>query len=104
MTRTRARVTVRLKPAILDPQGRAVQATLRRLGYDDVDGVRIGKIVEFELPGPPGDAAYATVRRIAEQVLAQPVMEDVEIDLEAVPDDADPSFSDAVAAQAADDG
>lgn len=82
MSRTRARVTVRLKAAILDPQGRAVQATLHRLGHDDVDELRVGKIVEFTLDGAPADAD-AEVRRIADEVLSNPVMEDVEIEIEA---------------------
>jgi len=80
-SRTRARVTVRLKPAILDPQGRAVQATLTRLGHHGVDELRVGKVVEFTIDGAP-EEAEAEVRRIAEEVLANPVMEDVEIALE----------------------
>ncbi len=85
MSRTRARVTVRLKPAILDPQGRAVQATLQRLGHDDVADLRVGKIVEFTVAGDPA-TAEAKVRALAEDVLANPVMEDVEIALEPVAD------------------
>lgn len=89
--RSRARVTVRLKPAILDPQGRAVQATLRRLGHEGVAELRVAKVVEFTIDGAP-DEAEAEVRRIAEEVLANPVMEDVEIALEPAdassPDDA----------------
>lgn len=81
MSRTRAHVTVRLKAAILDPQGRAVQATLHRLGHEDVDDLRVGKVIEFTLDGAPADAE-AKVRRIAEEVLSNPVMEDVEIELE----------------------
>ena len=80
MTRTRARVTVRLKPAILDPQGRAVQATLHRLGHEDVDDLRVGKTIEFTIDGPPEEAG-ATVRKLADEVLSNPVMEDVEIEL-----------------------
>lgn len=88
MTRTRARVTVRLKASILDPQGRAVQATLHRLGHDDVEGLRVGKVVEFLVAGPP-EEAEPTVRRIAEEVLANPVMEHVEIELEPADGDAE---------------
>lgn len=90
MRRTRARVTVRLKAAILDPQGRAVQATLHRLGHDDVADLRVGKIIEFTLDGTPDDAA-AKVQRLADEVLSNPVMEDVEIELEV--DDSDPTAS-----------
>jgi phosphoribosylformylglycinamidine synthase len=86
MSRTRARVTVRLKPAILDPQGRAVQATLHRLGHGDVADLRVGKIVEFTVDGDPA-TAEGKVRALAEDVLANPVMEDVEIALEPVGDD-----------------
>lgn len=85
MSRTRARVTVRLKPAILDPQGRAVQATLHRLGHDDVADLRVGKIIEFTVAGSP-DETGAVVRAMAEDVLSNPVMEDVEIELESVPE------------------
>lgn len=88
MTRTRARVTVRLKASILDPQGRAVQATLHRLGYDDVEGLRVGKVVEFLVEGSP-EEAEPIVRRIAEEVLANPVMEDAEIVLEPVDEEAE---------------
>lgn len=77
---TRARVTVRLKSAILDPQGRAVQATLHRLGHSDVADLRIGKVIEFRVDGPPAEADEK-VRRIAEEVLANPVMEEFEISL-----------------------
>lgn len=90
MSRTRARVTVRLKAAILDPQGRAVEATLHRLGHDDVADLRVGKIIEFTLDGDPAEAV-AKVQRLADDVLANPVMEDVEIDVEV--DDTDPPAS-----------
>lgn len=81
MSAYRARVTVRLRPAILDPQGRAVAATLERLGFQGLGDVRIGKVVEFQVRGTRQEA-LAQVRRMAEEVLANPVMEDVEIELE----------------------
>ncbi len=83
-TSTLARVTVRLKRAILDPQGRAVQGTLHRLGHDAVEGLRVGKVIEFTLPGTP-EEVRAQVDAIAADVLANPVMEDVEVTLEPVP-------------------
>lgn len=105
MSRTRARVTVRLKAAILDPQGRAVEATLRRLGHDGVADVRIGKVIEFTVPGSP-DEVEASVRRMVDEVLANPVMEEAEIAL--APDDAadhgaDHGADDDTADDAADD-
>lgn len=81
MSRTRVRVNIRLKPALLDPQGRAVQATLHRLGHTNVSDVRVGKIVEFTFAGDAEEARVATATMI-ERLLANPVMEDATIDVE----------------------
>lgn len=86
----RARVTVRLKRAILDPQGRAVAATLARLGFDDIGDLRVGKVIEFRVHGSR-DEALERVRRMADEVLANPVMEDVEIVLEPISDEDAPA-------------
>lgn len=98
----RARVTVRLKPAILDPQGRAVEATLGRLGFEGVSALRVGKIVEFTVRGSR-EEALERVRRMADEVLANPVMEEVEIELEAADEAADEAYDAAVAAGDADE-
>ena len=52
-------ITVVLKQDILDPQGRAVMNSLQGLGYDEVQGVRIGKSIEIELNGISPDEADA---------------------------------------------
>lgn len=77
----RARVTVRLKAAILDPQGRAVAATLRRLGYEGLQDLRVGKVIEFTVAGSRTEA-WAQVRRMTDEILANPVIEEAEIELE----------------------
>jgi phosphoribosylformylglycinamidine synthase len=69
-------VDVTLKPEILDPQGQAIQSALGRLGYSGVTGVRQGKHFELELDPSVDDA---TVARIAETLLANPVIEDFTI-------------------------
>ncbi|MFO7545681.1 MAG: phosphoribosylaminoimidazolesuccinocarboxamide synthase [Trueperaceae bacterium] len=69
-------VEVMLKRSILDPQGRAVEATLKRLGHDNVSGLRIGKRIELTLDGAAA-AVEAQLADIAEHVLSNPVMEDV---------------------------
>ncbi len=79
--RYRAVVDVLLKRSILDPQGRAVEATLRRLGNDNVSDVRVGKRIELVLEGERAEVERQ-VREIAEKVLSNPVMEDVEVSLE----------------------
>ena len=62
------------KPSIRDPQGAAVERSLPGLGYDGVTGVRIGTHVELHIPD---DADVATVvRGLAEELLANPVIED----------------------------
>lgn len=78
-----ATVHVTLRRAILDPQGRAVQATLERLGNDNVRDVRVGKRIELTLSGERADVE-AQLARIATTLLSNPVMEDVTVDIDEV--------------------
>jgi phosphoribosylformylglycinamidine synthase len=72
----KAVVNVMIKPSILDPQGRAVEATLKRLGHTQLSEVRIGKHIELTMQGERA-AVEAELKTIAETVLSNPVMEDV---------------------------
>lgn len=74
-----ARVVVEVmpKPEILDPQGKAVAGALPRLGFTGFAGVRQGKRFELEVDGEPSDEALAGARKVAEEVLSNPVIEDV---------------------------
>ncbi|MEI4270366.1 phosphoribosylformylglycinamidine synthase subunit PurS [Klenkia sp. LSe6-5] len=74
-------VDVVLKPEISDPQGQAVLGALGRLGHRGVTGVRQGKHFVLDVEGTPDEAE---LREIAENLLANPVIEDVELHLEAV--------------------
>jgi phosphoribosylformylglycinamidine synthase subunit PurS len=76
-------VDVMLKPEILDPQGQAVNRALPRLGFDGVLDVRQGKRFEVELEGPADDAALARVREMAETLLANTVIEEYRVRVEA---------------------
>jgi len=69
-------VDVMPKPEILDPQGKAVQGALPRLGFTGVSEVRQGKRFEIELEGEVTDARLAEVREMAETLLSNPVIED----------------------------
>jgi phosphoribosylformylglycinamidine synthase len=69
-------VDVMPKPEILDPQGKAVQGALPRLGFTGVTDVRQGKRFELELEGEISDQQLAEVRRMAETLLSNPVIED----------------------------
>ena len=77
----RATVLVRPKPGILDPQGEAVLGSLKQLGFA-VDGARIGRVVDLEVETSDPAAARAEVERMCEQLLANPLIESYEIELE----------------------
>ncbi|QBI52055.1 phosphoribosylformylglycinamidine synthase subunit PurS [Streptomonospora litoralis] len=75
-------VDVMLKPEILDPQGQAIAGACERLGFSGVREVRQGKRFEVELEGEADDAALSEVRRMAETLLANPVIEDFSLHVE----------------------
>ena len=75
----RATVLVRPKPGILDPQGQAVESSLRQLGFT-VEAARVGRVVDLELGGDDDpDQAKANLERMCEQLLANPLIESYEI-------------------------
>jgi phosphoribosylformylglycinamidine synthase subunit PurS len=76
----RATVLVRPKDGILDPQGQAVESSLRQLGFA-VGQARVGRVVDLEVDAPTPAAARAAVERMCAQLLANPLIErfDVEI-------------------------
>ena len=75
---SRVVVDVVLKPEISDPQGQAVLGALGRLGHDSISSVRQGKHFVLEVDGTPDEAE---LKQIAETLLANPVIEDVELHL-----------------------
>jgi len=75
-------VDVMLKPEILDPQGQAIQGALGRMGFDAVGSVRQGKRFEVEVDGVVDDARLAEIRRMAETLLANTVIEDFTVRVE----------------------
>jgi len=70
-------VEVMPKPELLDPAGKATLGALRRLGHTTFSGVRIGKRFELSVDGPVDDTVLAEVRAVAEDLLANTVIEDV---------------------------
>jgi phosphoribosylformylglycinamidine synthase subunit PurS len=75
---SRVVVDVVLKPEISDPQGQAVLGALGRLGHDSIRSVRQGKHFVLDVVGTPDEAE---LKQIAETLLANPVIEDVELHL-----------------------
>ena len=76
----KATVLVRPKEGILDPQGQAVESSLRQLGFA-VGGARIGRVVDLEIESSDPDSTRAEVERMCEQLLANPLIESYEIEL-----------------------
>ena len=74
-------VDVMLKPEILDPQGQAVANALPSLGFAPATGLRIGKHIELELDAPDETAALEQATKMAETLLANPVIEDYAVRL-----------------------
>jgi phosphoribosylformylglycinamidine synthase len=76
----RATVLVRPKAGILDPQGQAVEASLRQLGFP-VEHARVGRLVDLELGDTDPGTARAQLERMCERLLANPLIESYEIEL-----------------------
>ena len=76
----KATVLVRPKEGILDPQGQAVEQSLRKLGFD-VAQARIGRVVEVEVDAADADEARAKVDEMCRQLLANPLIESYEIEV-----------------------
>jgi phosphoribosylformylglycinamidine synthase len=70
----RVRVLIRPKEGILDPQGKAVERALPALGFEQIEHVRVGRMVELEAADPD------RVPELCEKLLANPLIEDFEIE------------------------
>lgn len=77
----RVTIFVSLKQGVLDPQGKAIERSLHSLGYDDVGGVRAGKVFELDIEAASGQAAELRIREICDKLLANPVIEDYRFDI-----------------------
>ncbi len=77
----KARVHVFLKPGVLDVQGKAIEGALHTLGFTDVSGVRVGKTIELDLEGADRSAAEAEAKAMAEQLLANTVIESYRVEV-----------------------
>jgi phosphoribosylformylglycinamidine synthase len=77
----RATVLVRPKPGILDPQGQAVESSLRHLGFD-VAEARVGRLVDVELETDNREQALAELEQMCERLLTNPLIESYSIELE----------------------
>ena len=76
----KATVLVRPKEGILDPQGEAVESSLRQLGFP-VGVARVGRVIDLEVEASSADEARAEVERMCERLLANPLIESYEIEV-----------------------
>ena len=78
------RVHVRVVPraGLLDPQGQAVEHALAALGFAEAGNVRIGKAIELDIRAASAQDAEARVRTMCDKLLANPVTEDYELEVE----------------------
>ncbi len=74
----KARVTVTLKPGVLDPQGRAIHHALDALGFSQVEDVRVGKLIELDVADGTTEAEVAEMAR---RLLANTVIESFRIEM-----------------------
>jgi phosphoribosylformylglycinamidine synthase len=77
----KATVLVRPKQGILDPQGQAIEGSLRKLGFD-VSDVRVGRVIDLDLQAEGPSHARMQVERMCSELLANPLIESVQIRLD----------------------
>ena len=77
----RARVTVTLKNGVLDPQGQAIQGSLKSLGFDGVGAVRQGKVFDLVLEETDTAAAEASLKAMCDKLLANTVIENYSVEV-----------------------
>ena len=77
-----ARVRVTLKPTVNDPQGNTVAQALGTLGFDTVEEVRVGKFIEVKLSAADQAAAEEQIAQMGEKLLANPVIELFDFEVE----------------------
>lgn len=79
----KARITITLKPGVLDPQGKAIEGALHALGFGGVEGVRQGKFIEVEVSENDPALARREIEKMCEQLLANTIIENYSYELDA---------------------
>jgi len=82
MKEFKVKVEVKLKPVVLDPQGKTVLMALHNLGYDKVDDARIGKLIELKITDENADKVKEQVNDMCMKLLSNPVIEDFVVNVE----------------------
>ncbi|MAA76525.1 MAG: phosphoribosylformylglycinamidine synthase [Rhodobiaceae bacterium] len=77
----KATVKITLKYGVLDPQGKAIEKSLRQLGFSSVNEVRQGKLIELDIDADTPEAAEKKITEMCEKLLANTVIENYDIQL-----------------------
>jgi phosphoribosylformylglycinamidine synthase len=78
----RARISVKLKSGVLDPQGKAIEAALHRLGFEKAHDVRQGKLIEVDVDADSPEQARELAEEMCRKLLANPVMESYSVEVD----------------------
>ena len=76
-----AKITITIRDSILDPQGKAVEHSLKSIGFSEIEDTRIGKHIELKINAKSKEAAEKISREACEKLLANSVMEDFKIEI-----------------------
>ena len=79
-------ILVRLKRGLSDPQGKAIEGALPALGWENVRGVRVGKVIDLVIDADDEDAAFEQCEEMASRFLSNPVIEDASVSLIDLPE------------------
>ena len=82
MKEYKVKIEVKLKPVVLDPQGKTVLQALNNLGYSEVEDARIGKLIELTLKDGSPDGVKERVDEMCTKLLSNPVIENFEVNIE----------------------
>ena len=82
MKEFKVKIEVKLKPVVLDPQGKTVLQALNNLGYDEVGDARIGKLIELSVRDGSSENVRERVGEMCMKLLSNPVIENFEINIE----------------------
>ncbi|MFO7298995.1 MAG: phosphoribosylformylglycinamidine synthase subunit PurS [Actinomycetes bacterium] len=77
----KVRVHIERRPEIADPEGSTVARALSDLGFDEVAGVRMNRVIDLEVEGDDPEQVKARVAEMCRQLLANPVLEDFEVEI-----------------------
>ena len=80
----KAKVIIKRRPSILDPQGKAVEKGAAHLGLTNIKDTRIGKYIEFTVDSDSKEDAQKEVNEYCHKLLSNPIMEDYEFELEKI--------------------